>query len=98
MLEILSSGVPKSDKKRKKLHEIWEKSFDWKECINTSFIIQKLDYMHNNPCVGKWNLVSNPVDYPHSSAKYYLTGEQGVYHITNFMELEDIDLSAPISC
>jgi hypothetical protein len=37
--------------------------------------------MHNNPCSGVWNLVDNPVDYIHSSAKYYLNGEQGIYLI-----------------
>jgi hypothetical protein len=26
-------------------------------------------------------LVDNPVDYIHSSAKYYITGEQGIYLI-----------------
>jgi len=37
--------------------------------------------MHNNPCVGVWNLVDNPVYYMHSSAKYYITEEQGIYLI-----------------
>jgi putative transposase len=97
ILEKLSRGVNKSDKKRKKLHEVWESSFDWKECISTSFIIQKLDYMHNNPCIGKWQLASSPVEYLHSSARFYLTGEQGVYPITHYLELEDIDLTKPIT-
>lgn len=45
---------------------------------------------------GKWKLVESPVDYIHSSAKYYIVGEQGIYGATNFMELEDIDLSKKI--
>ncbi len=57
-------------------------------------ILQKLDYMHDNPCNGKWKLVESPVDYIHSSAKYYLANEQGVYAIDDFMMLDDIDLSA----
>ena len=49
--------------------------------------------MHNNPCTKKWNLSINPVSYLHSSAKYYIEGNQGIHAITNFMELEDFDLS-----
>jgi hypothetical protein len=46
-----------------------------------------------NPCKGKWKLVENPEDYIHSSAKFYATGEQGVYSVTNYAEVEDIDLT-----
>ena len=28
-----------------------------------------------------------------SSAKFYVEGEQGIYHVTSFMELRDIDLT-----
>ena len=45
----------------------------------------------------KWKLVESPVDYIDSSAKYYITGEQAIYAVTNFMELEDIDLSRRIN-
>ena len=33
------------------------------------------------------------VEYAHSSAKYYLTGEQGIYPVTGYGELLDIDLT-----
>ena len=94
LLQQLQHGVNSSDKKRGKLHEVWEDSFDWKECRSYDFVNQKLDYMHNNPCNGKWNLAVNPYLYLHSSAKFYITGEQGIYPVTNFMELEDVDLSS----
>jgi hypothetical protein len=32
-------------------------------------------------------------EYEHSSAKYYTIGEQGVYSVTNYTHLEDIDLT-----
>jgi hypothetical protein len=54
---------------------------------------KKLDYIHDNPCKGVWNLAMNAIDYPHSSAKYYQTGEQGIYAITSYTYLEDIDLT-----
>ena len=75
------------------MHEIWEKSFDWKLCDSMKMIEQKLNYIHENPCIGKWELVESAVDYQHSSAKFYITGEQGIYLVTNHTELEDIDLT-----
>jgi hypothetical protein len=78
------------------LHEVFEPSFDWKECRSSRFINQKLNYVHDNPCRGKWNLVSSPVDYVHSSAKFYFTGEQGVYEVF-FGMLEDIDLTGSVN-
>jgi hypothetical protein len=53
---------------------------------------QKLNYIHNNPCKGKWNLANNIVEYVHSSAKYYLTGEQGIYAVTHYKDIEAMDL------
>ena len=57
------------------------------------FIDQKLEYIQANPCRGIWNLASEEYEYTHSSAKYYQTGEQGVYIVTNYADLEDIDLT-----
>ena len=93
LLQQLSGAVNETDKKRGKLHEVWEDSFDWKECRSKEMIGQKLNYIHNNPCKGKWNLARNVEDYIHSSAKYYMTGIQGVYPVTSFMEMDDVDLS-----
>jgi hypothetical protein len=44
-VQELENAVNSSDKKRGKLHEVWEDSFDWKECIGNAFIVQKLDYI-----------------------------------------------------
>jgi len=37
----------------------------------------------NNPCSGKWNLCNSPIYYLHSSAKYYLSSEDGLYTVTD---------------
>ena len=79
----LSEAVTKSDRDKGKLHQVFERSFDYKEITSQYFFTQKLSYIHNNPCSGAWKLVENPVDYVHSSAKFYLTGEQGIYLITD---------------
>lgn len=93
ILQQLTAAVTDSDKKRGKLHQVFEPSFDWKKCRSSQFIQQKLSYIHANPCKGIWNLAANAEDYPHSSAKYYYTCEQGLYPVTNYLEMEDIDLT-----
>ena len=93
LLDQLSSSVETERKKRKKKHDVWEMSFDWKICETARFITQKLDYIHANPCKGKWNLCETPADYVHSSAKFYLDCEQGVYEVTDYTEVLNMDLT-----
>ena len=93
ILAQLQSMVNNTQKKANKKHEIFEPSFDWKECRTFSFIQQKLDYIHMNACKGEHPLTEAPEKYMHSSAKFYITGEQGLYHVTNFMELIDKSLT-----
>ncbi len=69
----LSERVSKSDKDKGKIHQVFERSFDCKEITSQYFFIQKLSYIHYNPCSGVWKLVENPVAYVHGSAKFYLT-------------------------
>ena len=93
LLTQLSAQVNPSDKKKGNLHEVFEPSFDWKECRGDKFIDQKLEYIHANPCRGKWDLAREESEYEHSSAKYYVVGDQGIYTVTGYTELEDIDLT-----
>jgi len=95
ILDQLSLYVNATDRKKNKLHEVFEPSFDWKDCRTEAFIRQKLDYIHANPCKGKWSLANQYHDYPHSSAYYYATGKQGEYPVLNYSMLQDIDLSKP---
>lgn len=92
ILEALSKARNKTEIKAMKQHKVFKTSFDWKWCNSDKMIEQKLSYTHSNPCKGKWNLAYSPVEYLHSSAKYYYTGEQGIYSVTNYKEIEDIDL------
>ena len=96
VLSELSSIVHDTDRSRGKRHEVFEPSFDWKECMSDKFICQKLDCIHANPCKGNWALVADECDYIHSSAKNYQTGNQGIYDITSWTELKDIDLTKAI--
>ncbi len=73
ILKQLNIWVNVTDKIRNKQHEVFEPSFDWKECETEKFITQKLDYMHWNPCKYSPRLAAMPEDYEHSSSKilYY---------------------------
>ncbi len=75
---------------KNKRHDVWELSFDWKLCITETFMKQKLDYYHKNPCCGKWSLAPSPVDYVHSSAYFYYTGQKGNYPVFNYREVVDM--------
>ena len=81
LLNKLQESVTSSDKDRGKKHQVFERSFDCKPITTQHFFIEKLNYIHNNPCSGIWKLVENPTDYKHSSAKQYIAGEEGEYPI-----------------
>ncbi len=94
VLHLLESGVNNADRKRGKKHQPFIASFDCKECRSPEFLYQKLNYIHANPCRGKWSLADVPENYKHSSANFYSTGQIGIYnHITHFVALNDVDLS-----
>ena len=46
--------------------------------------MQKLRYIHRNPVSGKWKLADSFLDYPHSSAHFYATGEPTPYSVTDY--------------
>lgn len=83
-LSILRKGVNASDTSKRKVHEVWSRSFIAKECYKEEFTFQKLQYIHKNPCKGKRKLAPDITMYPHSSAKYYLTWKQGIYPVADY--------------
>jgi hypothetical protein len=86
LLVKLQNGVKPKDKARGKIHEIWTDSFDVKECRTEKLVLQKLNYIHNNPCAGKWRLAPDPVHYPHSSASFYISGQVGIYPVSHYRD------------
>jgi REP element-mobilizing transposase RayT len=87
VLQQLEKAVSAKDKNNGKKHEVWKESFDWKYCETVSFAYQKLIYMHNNPCAGKWKLVEDITKYEHSSARYYITGKHAAYMVVDVEEV-----------
>lgn len=79
LLNRLHLAVRASDKRRGQKHEVWKDGFDVKQCRTEKFILQKLHYIHNNPCAGKWRLVTSSELYQHSSVLFYLNGDKSNY-------------------
>jgi REP element-mobilizing transposase RayT len=57
-----------------KKHEIWQRDSLGIEIYSTKVARQKLEYIHNNPVNGKWQLAEDYLSYHYSSARFYETG------------------------
>lgn len=69
-----------------KSHSFWQRDSLPVELFNPYVIYQKLDYIHNNPCRGKWMLADNPLEYPFSSFEFYETGKDRFGFLTHIGE------------
>ena len=61
-----------ADKDR--LFQFWERDSLVKECWSETFLLQKLNYIHHNPCQPHWQLATTPEEYKWSSAGFYYNG------------------------
>lgn len=86
-LDLLGNAVQSKDRANGHRHEVWKESFDWKYCETAKFAYQKLLYIHNNPCSGKWRLASDITKYEHSSARYYISGKHAAYAVKDVEEV-----------
>ena len=71
MLKKLDSLVTERERKKGQLHKVFKDSFDAKPVITQQFLLQKINYIPNNPVSGKWMLAKDFVEYEHSSASFY---------------------------
>jgi len=55
-------------------YQIWERNSLSVDAWTEKVFIQKLDYIHNNPCKHPGYLAEHPEAYNYSSAKFYHTG------------------------
>ena len=60
------------------------RSSDIRACFDKDMIQQKLDHIHTDPVKGKWMLVENYLDYPHSSAGFYERGDVLASPVENY--------------
>jgi REP element-mobilizing transposase RayT len=86
LLNQMKEAVTAKDRERNKIHQVWKGTFDVKHCRTEKFILQKLNYIHNNPCSGKWSLCEKPYQYPHSSARFY-DGDKDGYRVKDYLDV-----------
>ena len=72
ILKLLSKDISEVEKNKGQIHKVFKASSDIKLCFTNKFTEQKLRYIHNNPCSTKWNLAKSPIDYRHSSMRFYV--------------------------
>lgn len=68
-------------------YNFWQPEPDWFLLFTEKTTQQKLNYIHNNPLQKKWSLVTDPLDYRFSSAKFYETGGNDfdfLYHYCDY--------------
>ena len=58
-----------------KKHEFWQRDPMAIRLFTREVALQKLNYIHRNPCNGKWKLCDRPENYEYSSASFYKFGD-----------------------
>ncbi|MDA3839849.1 MAG: transposase [Patescibacteria group bacterium] len=61
-------------------HKLFENRFDSLIIQSEKFFLEKLNYIHKNPCNKHWRLADSPENFKHSSASNYTLGK-GHYDI-----------------
>ncbi len=79
---LASFEVEKASRK----HQFWQRNALATELYTPAVAYQKLDYIHNNPCQGKWMLADSPIEYDYSSAKFYEDGIDNFGFLTHIGE------------
>ncbi len=71
--------------KHDRQHQFWEKAYT-KICFTRSYTLQKLAYIHNNPCQPGWRLADIAYLYPWSSASFYELGDKRYHWLVHLDE------------
>lgn len=72
-----------------KKHEIWQRDSLSIAIYTRKVAEQKLDYIHNNPIRGKWQLAKDDLDYYFSSARFYENGVDEFGFLNNLLSIFD---------
>lgn len=81
--DLLAFFARRQDHDEQKAHQVWQ-PIQPKNVFSTAFLIEKLEYVHNNPIAKHWHLVADRADYGYSSACFYDRGE------TPIVEVDDV--------
>lgn len=56
-------------------YHFWQTNPDWFLLNQIPTVMQKLHYIHENPLQAHWQLCKKAIDYPYSSARFYVSGD-----------------------
>ena len=92
IIDILSRKNPDMIKKitvnlKDRKLQVWKRNSMSIDLFNEKFILQKLNYIHTNPCQPKWELVTHPNDYIYSSAKFYFNREDPFQFLNHYQDI-----------
>jgi len=68
-----------------RMHQFWERNPLSYPIYTDAMLIQKLNYIHQNPCEEKWKLADVPENYYYCSAKFYDKGVDDFGFITSYV-------------
>ena len=83
-LDFLAQAVTRPAKQQ---YKVWQDDYLAKDVFSPGFLLQKMEYIHNNPLQPHWQLVERPEDYAWSSARFYLTDEPCIIPIDDARKL-----------
>ncbi len=67
-------------------HNFWQRNSLPIYLFDERILIQKLNYIHNNPLQEKWSLVDLPEQYHYSSAQFYISGKDEFNVLTHWKD------------
>lgn len=85
ILRLMSNGISEREKKKGKLHQVFQPSFDLKMIETEKYLLQKINYIHKNPVAKKWNLVEDYRKYKYSSAGFYELENCSGYEVEHYL-------------
>ncbi len=87
MLHRLQRAVDTTHYAKGQLYRVWQPSSDIQFCTSEAMVVQKLNYIHQNPLQEHWRLVEVPQAYAHSSAAQAATPCPSPLPITTWGEV-----------
>jgi len=77
---LLNSFAGRQDQDHAKQHQVWQ-PIQAKNIFTPEFLLEKLEYLHNNPVAKQWQLAGSRSEYPYSSACYYDEGRPPIIEV-----------------
>ena len=67
--------------------QVWKRNSLSVDLFSEKFLLQKLNYIHKNPCHPRWELAAHPLDYLYSSAKFYYNRERDFEMLKHYADV-----------